>query len=446
MTRRTIVPIFLNLAFALIPWASLFAQATTPLPRGDARQAGFAPEKLQAIDALIQRAVDERKIAGGSALVARGGRVVHVAVAGMQDAEAAIPLRQDTVFRIASMTKPITTVAAMMLVEEGKLRLDDPIAKFISEFASVRVLTKGATLQQPLSAITNAVATPPTIRHLLTHTSGITYSFWNHPVLAPLYREAGLSAGLIETPFSMAENVRRLAGQPLLFQPGAAWEYGLNTDVLGRVIEVASGLTLDEFFQTRIFRSLNMHDTHFLLPVEKRARLAALYAPDASKNIRRVGDGPQLSVSAIGTVNYSATFPLADKSQFFSGGGGLVSTIDDYTRFLQMLLSGGELDGQRLIKSDAVAQMTRNQIGDLVPAFTNHGDKFGYGFGVVTAASKPAEIATVGSFSWGGIFYTYFLVDPQKDLVLIFMTQVFPWDHLTLHGDFKRLVYAALLP
>jgi CubicO group peptidase (beta-lactamase class C family) len=212
------------------------------------------------------------------------------------------------------------------------------------------------------------------------------------------------------------------------------------------VVEAASGQTLDDFFQTRIFQPLQMRDTHFVLPKEKWSRLAALYAPDESKNIRRVGDGPQVSVSAIGTVHYSSTYPLAEKSQYYSGGAGLVSTIGDYARFLQMLANGGELESRRLLKAETIAQMTRNQIGDLSPAFTNHGDKFGYGFGVVTAASKPAEVASVGSYSWGGIFHTYFLVDPEKEIILIFMTQVFPFDHLTLHADFKRLVYSALLP
>jgi CubicO group peptidase (beta-lactamase class C family) len=344
------------------------------------------------------------------------------------------------------MTKPITSVAAMMLVEEGKLRLDDPISKFIPEFAAMSVLAKDATPNQPLVSITAAATTPPTVRHLLTHTAGITYSFWNHPILAPLYRDAGISDGLNETPFSLAENVRRLAALPLKFQPGSAWEYGLNTDVLGRVVEVASGQTLEEFFDSSIFRPLEMRDTHFVLPAKKRGRLAALYAPDESKNIRRVGDGPQTSNSAIGTVHYSATYPVADQSRHYSGGAGLVSTIGDYARFLQMLQSGGQLDGRRFLKAETIGNMTRNQIGELSPAFTNHGDKFGYGFGVVTAASKPAEVASVGSYSWGGIFYTYFLVDPEKELIAIFMTQVFPWDHLTLHDHFKRAVYAALEP
>jgi len=419
---------------------------TTGLPRGDAKAAGFDSAKLAAIDALLKRAVDERQIAGGAALVARRGTVVHLATAGMQDAEAGVPISEATVYRIASMTKPITSVAAMMLVEEGRLRLDDPIAKHIPEFAAVRVLASGARPELPLDSITPAPGAAPTVRQLLNHTSGITYGFWDRPILGKLYREAGISDGLLETPGTTADTARKLAGLPLMFQPGTAWEYGLNTDVLGRVVEVASGQTLDEFFRRRIFEPLGMRDTHFVLPADKRSRLAALYAPDESKKVRRVGNEPQTVKSAIGTVRYSATYPLADKSQYHSGGAGLVSTIGDYARFLQMLAGGGELDGRRLLKAETVAQMTRNQIGELAPSFTHHGDKFGYGFGVATAASQPAEIASPGSYSWGGIFYTYFLVDPDKELIAICMTQIFPFDHLTLHGEFKLAVYRALAP
>jgi CubicO group peptidase (beta-lactamase class C family) len=423
-----------------------FAQSPAVLPRGDARAAGFVPESLAAIDRLLQTAVEKKEIAGGSALVVRRGQVVHRAEVGMQDAEAGVPVEANTIYRIASMTKPITSVAAMMLVEEGKLGLDVPLAKYIPEFESVRVLVPDAKPDQPLAGITTAATTSPTIRHLLTHTSGLTYSFWNRPILAQLYRDAGVSAGLAETSGTMANNVRKLAALPLLFQPGSGWEYGLNTDVLGRAVEVVSGQSLDQFFRERIFQPLEMNDTHFTLPSEKRRRLAALYAPDEAKKIHRVGDGPQISNSAIGTVHYSATYPLDDGNQFYSGGAGLVSTIDDYARFLQMLASGGRAGNRRILKPETIAEMTRNQIGELSPAFTNHGDKFGFGFGIVTDASKPAEVASVGSYSWGGIFYTYFLVDPEKELIAICMTQVFPWEHLTLHGDFKRAVYAALAP
>jgi CubicO group peptidase (beta-lactamase class C family) len=251
-----------------------------------------------------------------------------------------------------------------------------------------------------------------------------------------------VSDGLIETPGTMADNCRRLAGLPLMFQPGTAFEYGLNTDVLGRVVEVASGTALGEFFQKRIFEPLAMRDTHFVLPAEKRARLAALYAPDEAKRLRRVDNSPQQA----GALSYSATYPLADKSEYQSGGAGLVSTLGDYARFLQMLLNGGELSGRRLLKRETVAEMTRNQIGELSPFVLIHGDKFGYGFGLVTEAGKANDVASAGSYSWGGIFYTYFLVDPQRELVIVSAAQIYPFDHLTLQADIKRVVYGAMGP
>jgi CubicO group peptidase (beta-lactamase class C family) len=426
---------------ALVSGTSLHAQlASSPaLPRGDAKVAGFDSVKLTSIDAVLNRAVAQRQIAGGAVLVARQGKTIHLATAGLQDAEAGAPISDATIYRIASMTKPITSVAVMMLVEEGKLRLDDSLAKYIPEFASARMLVKDARPDQPLDTIT-AAANPPTIRQLLNHTSGVTYGLWDRPILGKLYREARVSDGLIETPGTIADNARRLAKMPLLFQPGSAWEYGLNTDLLGRVVEVASGQSLEEFFQTRIFQPLAMRDTHFALPVEKRSRLAALYTADGTKQLRRVGDGPQ----ELRALRYSATYPLSDGNQYQSGGAGLVSTIGDYARFLQMLLGGGRLDGQRLLKAETVAEMTRNQIDNFVPFIAVHGEKFGYGFGVVTPASKPAEVASVGSYSWGGIFHTYFLVDPARELIVLSMTQIYPFDHLTLHNDVKRAVYAAL--
>jgi CubicO group peptidase (beta-lactamase class C family) len=357
----------------------------------------------------------------------------------MQDAEAGVPISAGTIYRIASMTKPITSVAAMTLVEQGKLSLDDPVARYIPKFQSVRVLRRAAQPGQPFDQMTEPANLPITIRQLLNHTSGITYRIWDRPIVGKLMDEAGVLDGLMEAPGTAGDNCRRLAQVPLLFQPGTTWEYGLNTDVLGHVIEIVSNQSLDTFFRKQIFEPLGMRDTHFILPSGKRSRLAALYTPDESKHIRRVPAGPQ----QIGATRFSATYPLNDKSQYFSGGAGLVSTLGDYARFLQMLLNGGELDGRRLLKAQTVQQMTANQIGDFSPSITHHGDKFGFGFGVVTPSGKEKNPASVGSYSWGGIFHTYFLVDPQQQIIAIFATQIYPFNHLTLHDDFKRLVYQA---
>jgi CubicO group peptidase (beta-lactamase class C family) len=343
------------------------------------------------------------------------------------------------------MTKPITSVAALMLVDEGKLRVSDPVSKYIPEFKNLTVLVPKvgddkAALPYTLVPVEREV----TVHHLLTHTSGITYGLFGKPHLSELYAKAGVSDGLIETPGTMADNVRRLALTPLLNQPGAAWEYGLNTDVLGRVVEVAAGKTLDEFFRERIFAPLKMVDTFFVVPADKRGRLSALYTVADDKTIRRVGNEPQRA----GPVVYSATYSTQDGSQFFSGGAGLCSTIGDYSRFAQMLLNGGELEGARLLKPETVALMTTNQVGDLKVEAGNHGDGFGYGLGVVTdrPGARPADASAVGSYGWGGMFYTYFWVDPQRQLIGVLMSQIYPSTHLKLREEFQQRTYQAVVP
>jgi CubicO group peptidase (beta-lactamase class C family) len=273
----------------------------------------------------------------------------------------------------------------------------------------------------------------------------MTYGFFGREPVAEHYRQAEVMDGLIESPGTIADNVKRLARVPLLFHPGEKWEYGLNTDVLGRVVEVASGQTLDRFFEERIFKPLAMDDTHFQLPKEKRSRLAALYTSKEDRTIRRVGKDPV----KLGPLVYSATLPLQEPYQYFSGGAGLVSTADDYVRFCQMLLNGGELDGNRVLKPETVKQMTTNQIGDLQPWIGSHGLQFGYGFGIVAeqasaAAPAPREPATPGTYSWGGIFGTYFFVDPKEKLVCVLMMQVHPNEHVTLRQDFQKSVYEAI--
>lgn len=383
---------------------------------------------------LIQNYVDRHEIAGAVVLIQHRGKPVCSEAFGMADVESKKPMTRDSIFRIASMTKPITSAAVMMLVEEGKLRLDDPLSKHLPEFAEMTVLVSSKEGKDyGLVKADRAL----TIRHLLTHTSGITYRFNDRPRLAKLYAEAGVSDGLAETEGTIGDNVKRIAKLPLLQQPGLAWEYGLSTDVLGRVIEVVSGKSLDEFFRERIFKPLRMDDTAFLVPKEKRSRLAALYTPDKEKKIRRVANGPIQT----GALTYSATYPIADSNHYYSGGAGLTSTARDYGRFLQMLLNRGELDGKRLLKPETRDRMTRNHIGDRRIPFVVHGDGFGYGFGIVTGREKPASPASVGAYSWGGIFHTFFWVDPHRQLIGIVLTQLYPFSHLTLWNEFQAKVY-----
>lgn len=426
MTRR-----FLALAL-LVPLLATPALAQG-LPADQAAALGFDAAKLARVQALLDDNVRAGKFAGASALVARKGRVALLATAGHADREAGRPMTPDAIVRIASMSKPITSVAAMMLVEEGKLSLDDPVANYLDDFEAMKVMK-----EEEDNPVVDAER-PITIRHLLTHTSGLSYRFAAHPLIGENYVWLAVSDGLSETPGTMGENVERIAMIPLAFHPGTRWQYGLNTDVLGHVVEVVSGQSLDAFFRERIFEPLKMTDTHFILPAEKRDRLAAVYGIEGGRPLER---RPSLLIQR-GPLVYSTTYPLwDDNAGFYSGGAGLVSTLADYARFLQMLVNKGELDGARILKPETVEAMTRNQIGDLPMGIGTHGTGFGYGFGVVTDAGQGPVPA--GSYSWGGFFSTYFWVDPTHELIGILFTQTHPAGENTLVPDFQRLVYDAL--
>jgi CubicO group peptidase (beta-lactamase class C family) len=389
-----------------------------------------AEEVPDAVRKLLEQEVAAKHIAGGVYLVSQKGKVVLKGAVGMQDTEAGKPMAMDTIFRIASMTKPITSVAAMILVEDGKIALEDPVSKYIPEFADTPVAVSHKDENGKVVWETEKAKGPITVRHLITHTSGISYRFLNHPFLGKRFVEEGVSDGVAEAKMSMAENVKRIARVPLKFQPGTGFEYGLNIDVLGRVIEVASGKTLDAFLRDRLFTPLKMQDTFYVVPPEKRSRLAALYEPAPDKGLRKVGDKPVTR----GLLVYSATYPTWERGDFFSGGGGLVSTAGDYHRFLRMLLGGGELDGVRVLKADTVKQMTQNQVGKL-------GAPFGYGFGVATGKGLPFP---AGSFYWGGLFYTTFWADPSNDVAAVLMTQLYPAERTKLQQEFPKAVYSAL--
>jgi CubicO group peptidase (beta-lactamase class C family) len=391
------------------------------------------------MDGLLRRAVQRKQIAGAVILLMRQGQVGYWRAVGWRDVAAKKPMTPDTLFRIASMTKPVTSVAALMLVEQRKIRLSDPVSKYLPEFKSPKVLVLGKGEKKGTYTLVPA-RREITVSDLLTHTSGITYRFWNRPHLAALYRKAGVSDGLAPQTATEAENVKRLARLPLLHQPGSAWEYGLNTDVLGRVVEVASAKSLDQFFRERIFKPLGMKDKFFFVPAGKRDRLAALYTLGAEKTIVPVGAKP---VTA-GELVYSARFCLDGPKTYFSGGAGLVSTAGDYARFLQMLLGAGKRGGVRLLKAATVRDMTRDQVSGLKVAISDHGAGFGFGFGVAKKAPKGEKGPSAGTYSWGGIYHTFFWVDPKERMIGLLMTQVIPFNPPTLRGDFQKLAYRAL--
>ena len=334
------------------------------------------------------------------------------------------PMREDTIFRIASMTKPITSVAIMMLSEQGKLSIEEPVSKYISEFKDIQVGVRGN--DNSLKFV--PTKSPITIRHLLTHTSGITYRFADMEPWSTLYKAAGISDGLSQTDGTIRDEVMKLAKLPLMHQPGETFTYGLSTDVLGYLVEVVSKMTLDEFFRQSIFEPLKMNDTYFYLPTEKRSRVAAVYSQSPDGNIQKMGDDPVEE----GNLEYSASYQYKGPQTYYSGGAGLVSTATDYARFLQMVLNGGELDGVRILSQKTIEQMTVNQVSALQG--TRYG--FGLGFGLFHDHSST-------QYSWSGFFHTTFFVDPQEKLIGIFLSQMFPSDE-RLHDRFRVLVLESI--
>jgi CubicO group peptidase (beta-lactamase class C family) len=403
----------------------------TPTPQ----EAGFSSTTLQQIDVLLQQAVELKQVAGAVALLARDGKVGYLRAKGFQDVEAGKEMTTDTLFRIASMSKPVTSVAVMILVDDGRLAVTDPVSKYLPEFKNPKVLMleSGGAGDSKLVPASREI----TIRDLLTHTSGLTYRFMAQKPFAELYHKADICDGLTRPSFTLAENVRHLASLPLLNQPGSAFQYSLSTDVLGRLVEVISGQDLESFMRSRIFGPLGMNDTYFDLPTDKTGRLAVVYEPGPDKRIRRVGEEPVHKEELV----YCVTSPYQGRRGYCSGGAGLTSSAADYARFLQMLLNGGQSNGTRILKPATVREMTSNQIGDL--KFMSPTDRFGYGFGIVAGAGKD-QVAAVGSYYWGGFYNTGFWVDPEKKLVAVLMTQLFPSDHLTLNEEFKKLAYAAV--
>ena len=314
-------------------------------------------------------------------------------------------MQPDSIFRIASMTKPITSVAIMMLYEQGKLALDDRVSNYIPEFANPKVLVS----VDPL--VIEPARREITIRHLLTHTSGLGYTPTER--IGPIYEQHGITTGLCTSDVPLEQMTAELAGLPLLFHPGDRFQYGMSTDVLGRVVEVASGVTLDRFIEDHLCRPLGMNDTFFKVPNDKLPRLVAAYVPEQPTGIQRLEPGKLLNYSG---TPLSSDYPTADTHRYFSGGGGLCSTAADYMRFCQMLLNGGELNGTRLLRAETVEMMTVNQTGKLA-------DGFGLGFGVMPDTNDVHEQLR-DSYSWGGFWSTLFRISPRGDWIVITMSQV----------------------
>ena len=431
---RTTVSLASTLGASLLLGAA--AALAQGLPTADPATVGFSAERLGRIDALVESAVADDQIAGAVALIARDGRVAHFSAYGMADIDDGEPMQTDTIFRFASMTKPVTSLAVMMLYEEGHFLLNEPVSKFIPELGGLSVLSSEGGGSVP-------AANEISIHDLLAHTSGLSYRFIAEGAgpaeLAHRYVEAGVSDGLSQTDGLIADLPGQLAQVPLLFEPGSQWAYSLSIDVLGRLVEVVSGMTLAEFFENRIFEPLGIVDTAFFIDSETAAaRLASVYNNGPDGSLVELGPEP----IELGTLVYSAGFHYDGPQTYFSGGAGLVSTASDYARFLQLMLNGGELDGVRLISPKTVEFMTRNQIGKLNVA---PGMKFGLGFGVIEDPGQVGETQSAGNYYWGGFFNTSFFVDPSERMFAILLTQRFPGDEMNVGAKFGTAVYQALV-
>ncbi len=373
---------------------------------------GFHPDSLALIDTFIQAAVDSQWIAGGVALVAAQGKVVYHKAIGFSDRERSEPLDADAIFRLASMTKPITTVAVMQLVEQGKIDLQDPVAKYIPAFADPEVLVEVNEADSSYTA--RRADRDITIHHLLTHTSGMAYGMF-HPVASPVYIRSGVTEAWTKAPVTLAENAAIMGDLPLMHDPGAAWTYGISIDVLGRVVEVASGMPLDAYFEEHIFEPLGMEDTYFYFPEAKAVRLVELYHTDA------------LDTNQVPDV-IRGDYPVSGAKTYFAGGAGLSSTARDYFLFADALRQGGARNGRRILAPETVDLMTHNRIDSL---WVGEGAKFGYGFAVQAVDGDNG--VRPGRYGWGGYFQTTFWVDPERDVIGILLTNAWPegnWDRI----------------
>ena len=396
------------------------------LSEGAPESVGIATDRLERIDKVVKEYVDKKWIAGAVGFIARHGKIVYYKAHGYDDIDTQKLMQKEEICRIASQTKAITSVAAMILFEEGKFLLDDPISKYIPEFANPKVIDQFNEKDSTYTVV--KAKREPTIRDLFTHTSGIGYGFI-HPYAKIIYTKAGVP-DLYAPGAVLADKMKILAGLPLMNQPGEKFTYGLSVDMLGYLVELWSGEPLDVYFSKHIFQPLGMKDTYFYLPKEKQGRLAAVYNETKEGKIEKIAEGAGLNPN----------YPNDPKGSYFSGGGGLSSTVYDYAVFLQTMLNGGEYNGKRILTRKSVEMMTMNQIGDL-----NMGiNKFGLGFEVTTDRETARLGVSAGAFRWGGVFATNYWADPKEGIIGLFYMQVYPTTHGDVIDKFKVLTYQAI--
>lgn len=413
-----------NLLFLLLCSATVFGQKTPNLVVSKPEMAGISTERLARIDNMINEAIRAEEIPGAVALVARNGNIVHLKAYG--NASPGVSLKENTIFRIASQTKAITSTAVMMLWEEGKFKLDDPISKYIPEFKEMGIIE---TFNDADSSFTTTPAKNQiTIRHLLTHTSGIGYGIIDDDKFRKMYQKAGIVDIFTAEPIRIEDNIKRLAKMPLHFNPGEKYKYSEGLDVLGYLIEILSGKPLDTFLKERIFTPLGMDDTHFYLPQNKSARLVSVQTKKDDK----------WSVFSESPY-YDPQYPVKGSKAFFSGGAGLSSTALDYAKFLQMYLNKGVYNGKRILSRTTITAIMANQIGDIWAGRNEH---HGLAFSVINKKGEDAGgSGSEGTFSWGGYFNTQYFADPKEQIIGIIMKQT-----QNIKGDetgwkFRQLVF-----
>ena len=417
IARALRVPAFVMLAALAVAAAAL--ETTRP------EAVGVSSERLERLTQTLEDYVEDGRLAGGVALVARRGQIVYLHAFGERDRESGAPMTADAMFRIASQTKAIVSTAVMMLQEEGALLIRDPVGDYLPEFRETTVAVprdRGGYDVVPARR-------PITIRDLLTHTSGFGYGTG---VAADRWQQAGIQGWYFaHRNEPIAETVKRMAALPADAQPGERWVYGYNTDILGVIVERVSGQPLDRFLEERIFRPLGMTDTHFYVPEDKRDRLATVYSAAEGGIVRAEGTGSN------GQGAY-----VEGPRKSFSGGAGLVSTATDYARFLQMLLNGGELDGVRLLSRKTVELMTIDHLGDVE---FRPGEGFGLGFSIVEDLGLRGIPGSVGEFGWGGAYHSTYWVDPAEELVVVYLTQLLPAGDIDDHDKMRALVYQSIV-
>ena len=384
------------------------------LPMANPEDVGMSSERLQRVSALMQRHIDQDLLAGTVSLIARHGKVVHLEAQGFNNKDAGVPMATDNIFTIMSMTKPIVTVALMSLYEEGHFLLDDPISKWLPEYANKTVRRAGGA-----RTVSEPAARPITVRHVLSHTSGLSI----RPRTPP-------RGGQEQTrPPTLAEAVDRAADVPLAFHPGDEWQYGASTDYVAILVEKISGMSLDDFLRERIFEPLGMQDTFYNIPESKVGQVAAVYRPTGPGN----------------TIELFRAPAYREPTRYFGGQAGLSSTAADYFRFHQMMLNGGELDGVRILSPRTISLMVSNHISDKLVYIRGPGYGFGLGYGIVMDSGLANDHLSPGSFLWGGAWGTVAWVDPVEDILGVLMMQITSYRHLTVRQDFSTVTSQAII-